>query len=279
MAKICFYCGKELTAGERCGCRTTDSGNTDNPTSSASADSKNSKRNNTDDRAKKAREEQSKRAKEQAGYYRQTNKKARTKFNWQTFLLRLMTTSGYESNDKLPRKIGYSILQSLLRPVTAIDTFVQRQDFSLSIFYLVLFSLTAGLAVCRFYGFSLLMFIEGSLLGAAIALILNGLFILVLRFLSRMRFSFRQILSAFSCPAIFFSIFFLFAATGRSSIISFVLTMIAGVTVGAIFHFLAIKSLTRQTTEQVAVNVALVYVVFYSIVGIILNLVSPVLII
>lgn len=272
MAKICFYCGKELTSSEHCSCRTNTSGNSDGSSKSASESSNKKPR---DDQAKKARDEQTKRAKEQSRYYEQSNRKPKPKFNWQSFLLRLMTTSGYEANDKLPRKIGYSLLQCLLRPVTAISTFVQRQDFSLSIFYLILFSLAAGLAVSRFFGFTLLAFLKGSLLGLAVALILNGLFILAFRYLSRIRFSFRQVLSAFSAPAFFYSLFLLFAATGRTTIISFVLTIFAGSAIGSIIHFLSVKMLTRQASEQVVYNVMLVYVIFYSIVGIAFNLVTP----
>ncbi|MHB1483672.1 MAG: hypothetical protein ACYCYI_03320 [Saccharofermentanales bacterium] len=292
MAKICFYCGKELAAGERCNCRTATSGKPDNSgssTSSASSASSSSSSSHDAKSEKHAREEQAKRtrdkqskqsrAKEQERFYKQSEKKAKPKFNWQSFLLRLMTSSGYEPNDKLPRKIGYSLLQCLIRPVNAIETFVQRQDFALSIFYLVLFSLATGLATSRFSGFTLTVFAEGFLIGAALALILNGLFILAFRFLGRIRFSFRQIISAFSAPAFFYSLFFLFAATGRTTIISFIMTIMAGVVAGSILHFLSVKSLARQTSEQVVVNVILVYVIFFSIAGIILNLVSPALMI
>lgn len=275
MAKICFYCGKELAAGERCSCRTAEPSAS---ASSSSQDAKNEKRAR-EEQAKRARYEQEKRDKEQQRFYRQSNRKVKPKFNWQAFLLRLMTSSGYNQNDKLPQKIGYSLLQCLIRPVNAIETFVQRQDFALSIFYLVLFSLASGLAIGRFSGFTLMNFAKGILIGASLAVILNGLFILAFRFLGKIRFSFRQIISAFSAPAFFYSLFFLFAATGRTTIISFILTIMAGVVAGSVLHFLSVKSLARQTSEQVVVNVILVYVIFFSVAGIILNLVSPVLLI
>lgn len=281
MAKICFYCGKELMNGQSCSCRTSSStySKTAASSSTGSTDTKNAKDTKQSDktnRATKENERQAKeRAKEQAHRFKQSQKAQRQKFDWRTFFMKLMTSSGYSSSDSLPRKIGYSLLQSLLRPMTAIDTFVQRQDLGLGVFYLALFSLSTGLASLRLFGYSFLTFVEGAFLGLVIALILNGLFILSFRFLSKMRFSLIQILSAFSAPSFFMSIFLLFAASGRTSMISFFLTIVTGIVAGALLQFLALKSLSKQSSDQLVVNVIFVYVVFFSIIGIIFSLLIP----
>jgi len=284
LAKICFYCGKELGSGERCNCRTSGSaasngGSSGNSSASGTNDSKSAKQSNTTNRANKENERQAKeRAKEQARRAKQAQQARQAqkpKFEWRSFLLKLMTSSGYSSTDSLPKKIGYSLLQTLFRPVTAIDTFVQRQDIGLSVFYLVLFSLATGLLSLRLFGYTILTFAEGTLLGVVVALILNGMFLLAFRFLSKVRFSFMQILSTFSAPAFILSIFFLFAATGRTSLISFLLTVMAGVVAGALLQFLALKSLSRQSSDSLVINVILVYVLFFSVLGILLNLLVP----
>lgn len=278
MAKICFYCGKELINGQSCSCRTSSSSYS-NTTASSSTDTKSSKDTKQSDktnRTTKENERQAKeRAKEQAQRFKQSQKSQRAKFDWRSFFIKLMTSSGYSSSDSLPNKIGYSLLQSLLRPMTAIETFVQRQDIGLGVFYLALFSISTGLASLRLFGYSVLTFVEGAFLGLVIALILNGLFILSFRFLSKIRFSLMQLLSAFSAPSFFMSIFLLFAASGRTSIISFFLTIVTGIVAGALLQFLALKSLSRQSSDQLVVNVIFVYVVFFSIIGIIISLLVP----
>ena len=284
MAKICFYCGKELSTGEHCDCLKSSSG-ASNSNSNASSKANNSNKTSHADTAKqtttknenKEKERQAKeRAREQARRFRETQRAQKPKFDWRSFLFKLATTSGFSANDPLPRKIGYSLIQSILRPVSAIENFVKQQDIRLSMFYVILFSITAGLVSLRFFVFSLPMFLQGFVLGLVIAAILNGLCLLVFRFLSRVKFTFPQILSAFSVPALFMSIFFLFASIGSASLISILLSLITGVVAGALLHFISLKALSRQSTEKLVINVIFIYVLFFSVLGIIFNLLVPV---
>lgn len=287
MAKICFYCGKELLSGERCTCRASStsgstgsssgaSGTSGTSSTSRSDQSKNAKQTASSNRAKKESERQAKeRTREQDRRARQTQRVQKPPFDWRSLLMKLMTSNGYSSSDPLPRKVGYSLLQTLFRPMTAIETFVQRQDTRLGLFYLGLFSLATGLVSLRFFGYNLLNFLEGTVLGLALALILNGLFILTLRFFAKTRFSFQQILSTFSASAFFMSLLFLFAGIGQSNLISFTLALVTGVVIGALLQFLSLKSLTRQSSDQLLIHAVFVYILFSSILGIILNLMVP----
>lgn len=282
MAKICFYCGKELLTGETCNCRTsasssngkTSTGTRD--TSGQSSKPKGAESSRTADRTERERERREKaRLKEQTRRAREASRKQKPAFDWKTFLFKLMTSSGYSPADSFPKKAGLSFLQTILRPVTAIETFVSHQDKILGLFYIALFSLSTGLASMRFFGYTPLNFLEGSILGLVIAGIYNGLFLLVFRFLSRIRFRFNQIISTFSAPSVFLSLFLLFASSSRTGLLTFLLTLMTGIITGALLQFLSLRALSKLTSEQLVVNVIFVYVVFFAILGIILNLIMP----
>lgn len=295
MAKICFYCGKELEAGERCDCRAAASAGSPKggtaPGSSGSASAR-SAGSGQQDRAsarkaaqeavkearaaKEAGRNSKKRAREQARRFKQAQKKQAQPFGWQTFLRRILTGGGFFPTDPFLKKVLYSLLQSFLRPATAVDNFVRQQDKGLSVFYLVLFSLASGAVSLRYYGLSFLTFAEGMLTGCVAALVLNALYLLAFQIFSKVRFSFFQVLSSFSSPAFYLSVFFLIAAIGRQNLISFLLMMLTGIAIGSILHFLSLKSLTRQTSDQLTVIFVFVYVLFFSALSILLNLLVPV---
>lgn len=278
MAKTCFYCGKDLNQGERCNCRNTTGSN---PSSNGSADfgSKAKNGRSSDDNARK-RQQQKEFEREQARAKKEREKRekerARPKsspFSWKQFLLRIMTNGSFSSSDPLFRKIGHSFLQSIIRPVAAINSFVAIKDRSLSIFYLTFFSISSGILTMKMLGAGLTSFIEGVVAGLALALILNGLFVIIFKYFAKVRFSFEHMLSTFSVPSVFLSIFFLLASTGRTAGFSLLMSLITGIVIGALTQFISLKAFTRQSTEQLMVSAILAYVVFFSIVGFILNIV------
>ncbi len=278
MAKTCFYCGKDLNQGERCDCRNAFNGNSSS-NGSAGAGSKAKNGRSSDDTARK-REQQKEFEREQAKAKKEREKreKERTKpksspFSWKQFLLRIMTNGSFASSDPLFRKIGHSFLQSIIRPVAAINSFVAIKDRSLSIFYLTFFSISSGILTMKMLGAGLTSFIEGAVAGLALALILNGLFVIIFKYFGKVRFSFEHMLSTFSVPSVFLSIFFLLASTGRTAGFSLLMSLITGIVIGALTQFVSLKAFTRQSTEQLMVSSILAYVVFFSIVGFILNIV------
>jgi hypothetical protein len=278
LAKTCFYCGKDLNQGERCDCRNAFNGNSSS-NGSAGAGSKAKNGRSSDDTARK-REQQKEFEREQAKAKKEREKreKERTKpksspFSWKQFLLRIMTNGSFASSDPLFRKIGHSFLQSIIRPVAAINSFVAIKDRSLSIFYLTFFSISSGILTMKMLGAGLTSFIEGAVAGLALALILNGLFVIIFKYFGKVRFSFEHMLSTFSVPSVFLSIFFLLASTGRTAGFSLLMSLITGIVIGALTQFVSLKAFTRQSTEQLMVSSILAYVVFFSIVGFILNIV------
>ncbi len=278
MAKTCFYCGKDLNQGERCDCRNT-TGSNSSSNGSADFGSKAKNGRSSDDNTRK-RQQQKEFEREQARAKKEREKRekerARPKsspFSWKQFLLRIMTNGSFSSSDPLFRRIGHSFLQSIIRPVAAINSFVAIKDRSLSIFYLTFFSISSGILTMKMLGAGLTSFIEGVVAGLALALILNGLFVIIFKYFAKVRFSFEHMLSTFSVPSVFLSIFFLLASTGRTAGFSLLMSLITGIVIGALTQFVSLKAFTRQSTEQLMVSSILAYVVFFSIVGFILNIV------
>jgi hypothetical protein len=278
LAKTCFYCGKDLNQGERCDCRNT-TGSNSSSNGSADFGSKAKNGRSSDDNTRK-RQQQKEFEREQARAKKEREKRekerARPKsspFSWKQFLLRIMTNGSFSSSDPLFRRIGHSFLQSIIRPVAAINSFVAIKDRSLSIFYLTFFSISSGILTMKMLGAGLTSFIEGVVAGLALALILNGLFVIIFKYFAKVRFSFEHMLSTFSVPSVFLSIFFLLASTGRTAGFSLLMSLITGIVIGALTQFVSLKAFTRQSTEQLMVSSILAYVVFFSIVGFILNIV------
>lgn len=305
MAKVCFYCGNEIQNGERCNCRDSKSSanqgssnnsnntksnnnsgsNSSSNTGSNSSSNSNSRANAKADAAKEKQNRENERkakerAKEQEKRYRETQrasqKSARPKFNWRNFLIKIMTSQGFSKSDPLPQKLGYSFLQSFLRPVAAIENFLRQNDFIISIFYAIVFSVACGFVAIKFYTFSITMLVQAIFLGLIITVALNGIALLVFRFLAKLKFDIKQILSAFSVPAIFMTIFFMFAASGGAGLVSIVISITLGFVAGALLHLISLKALTRQGTEQIVVQVIFIYVIFSAVLGIIINLITPV---
>lgn len=278
MAKTCFYCGKELNQGERCICRNSSNGPSSGGGSKETGSKTKSSGRASDDSARRKEQQrqferdQAKMKKEREKREKERSKPKSPPFSWKQFLFRIMSNGSFSSNDPLLRKVGHSFLQSILRPVTAINSFVAIKDRSLSIFYLVLFSVSSGILSLRLLGAGLTSFFVGAAMGLFIALILNGLFVLIFRYFAKIRFSFEHMLSSFCVPSVFLSIFFLLASTGSKTGFSMSMSLITGIVIGALTQFISLKAFTRQSTEQLMVSAIFAYVVFFSIVGFILNL-------
>jgi hypothetical protein len=289
LSKTCFYCGKELSSTERCDCRNPYSASAGNPSPASAAgsgadSSKSSRQSRAEKQAQKEHERQTKeRAKEDARRFRQARRTAGpvpgsgpvTGSGWRQALARLMSSSAYSETDSFPKKIGFSLLQTILRPVTAIETFVQRHDIALSVFYMVLFSFAVGFLSLRFFDKTIVTFLEGTVLGGLVALLLNGMFLLVFRFFSKIRLRMDRMLSSFSASALFMAVFFMIAAASGNTLISFLLTMLSGIVAGTLLHFIALKVQTHLPSDQLVVHVIFVYVLFFSMLGVLINLLIP----
>jgi hypothetical protein len=277
LAKTCFYCGKELNQGERCDCRNSTTGNSSTGESTNNGSKgKNSKASEDSTRKKEQKREfereQARAKKERERRDKERNKTKSPSFSWKQFFFKLMTNGSFSSSDPVLRKIGYSFLQSVIRPVSAINSFVALKDRSLSIFYILLFSISSGVLVMRLLGSGLVSFFEGVMAGLALALVLNGLFVIIFRYFVKVKYSFEHMLSTFCVPSVFLSIFFLLASTGSTKGFSIAISIVTGIVIGALTHFISMKAFTRQSTEQLLVSSILAYIVFFSLVGFILNM-------
>ena len=295
MAKICFYCGKELNAGEKCNCRTYasqksasdgKSSGTENSKASPLNDKEAKKRQKQFERERKAREKQRAKNEKQGngksykynGYTGPGNSGSSTG-GWQqgrssflNFFYKFMTNQGFSKNDPLYKKAGHSILHTFFRPVSSIDAFIINKDKSVSVFYLILFAMSGGFLAMRFLGNTLISFVEGMIMSVFMASILTGLLMLSFRFLAKIKYSFINILSTLSAPFIFVSLFFFIAATGRGSVFYFATTILAGVSSGTLLHYLSLKKFSGLDSDRLVANIILVYFIFYSIAGFIFNL-------
>jgi hypothetical protein len=278
LAKICFYCGKELGNEERCTCnattarvnRTADS----ERTQSASSDSGSRDRRQRKT-AEKARKERVRKARQKeaktANSARSTSDRGFGSGFFQRLALKLLSGAGFNPGDPFVSKVGYSLLQSLVRPVLASDHFIRNQDVRLSVFFLLLFSVAFSVFNIRLTGFSMVNFFEGFALGIGLAALLNGVLLLIFRFIARTRYSFARLLSAFCAPSVFLSLFLFLASVGRGSPFSLITTAMAGITAGSILHYLSLRSLTSKPDDRLFMHVILSYWIFFSIAGFILT--------
>ncbi|MHB8961545.1 MAG: hypothetical protein ACYC5K_00110 [Saccharofermentanales bacterium] len=294
MAKICIYCGSELTSGQKCTCagsvsrssagadtaeRVGSPGNASSGSARSSGSAKESARNRAaekeqerraKERAKEQARKDSERAKEQARFRRRQPGFGGLK----NFFFKLMTSRGFAPGDSFPSKISISFLQTLFKPVTAAEAFVRNRDNAVSIFYAVLFAASFSLALMRLSAFSLLRFSEGLLFGAAAYLLLNTLFMLTFRFILKARYTLTQLLSAFCPSAVYLSVFMLLASAGQTGAAAFFTTVISGLIASVLLHFVSLKAMTGQSTERLLVNTILVYFLFFMIFGMVASLVA-----
>ena len=295
LAKICFYCGKELNTGEKCNCRTyaTRNSTTAGKSSESNAGKSNSsnekemkKKQKQFEKERKAREKQRAKNEKQGNGnsyrytgYTGTNNPGGSGGGWQpkrtsffNFFYKFMTDQGFSKNDPLYKKIGYSLLHTFFRPVSSIDAFILNKDRTVSAFYLVLFAVSGGFLSMQLLGNSLISFVEGMLMSTIMVIILAGLLMLSFRFFTKVKYSFLNMLSTFSASLVFVSLFFLIASTGRGSVYYFATTIFAGISSGSILHYLSLKKFSGLDNDRLVANIILVYFIFYSIAGFILSL-------
>jgi len=296
LAKICFYCGKELNTGEKCGCRSKFNQNTNSSQYTSDNENKSNKNEDKDkefkkrqkqfEKERKARERQRAKSEKQGSgksykydRYSGNNNSGTSGSNWQpgrssllNFFYRFMTNQGFSKNEPFHKKAGYSLLHTFFKPVSAIDAFILNRDKSISIFYVLLFAVSGGFLSMRFLGNGPVSFLEGFLISVIFTLILTGLLLLSFRFFAKIKYSFINMLSTLSAPFIFVSLFFFIASTGRGSLFYSAATIVTGIISGSLLHFLALKKFSGLDNDRLIANIILVYFVFYSIVAFILNL-------
>lgn len=254
MARVCIYCGRELTNGEKCSCRGTASSNS----------------SSSEHRTEKVKSKEKKKEKEKT--YRRTTGQRR---NFRESFFRLITSRGFNPTDSFLTKIGISLFHSFMRPVTAAEAFIRNNDRSVSIAYTLMFVLSFALGVLRLGPSGIRSFGEGILFGTAAILLLNVLTMLTFRFILKVRYTFMKFLSALSLPAFYMSLFVLIASVGRVTLISFFMTLSVGLIAMVLSHFISLKALSGQSTERLFVNMILVYFILLTITGLVATLAVP----
>ncbi len=299
MAKICFYCGKELNTGEKCNCRTNNA-QTNNFTGKASDNNKN-KSYTSDEKEKKIRQKQFEKERKEREKQRAKNEKSGNgksyKYNnysgnsktgasgsgWQAhrssvlnFFYKFMTNQGFSKKEPFHKKVGYSLMHTFLRPVSAIDAFICNKDKSISLFYTFLFAISSGLLSVKFWRNGLISFVEGFVISIIFIGILTGLLLLSFRFFTKIKYSFMNMLSTLSSSFVFMSLFIFIAASGRGNLLNSAGTITAAISAGTILHYLSLKRFSGLENDRLITNIILVYFVFYSIISFVLNLALPV---
>ncbi len=268
MARICIYCGKELSEGTKCSCR----GNTQD-TSKRSESSGQDRKKQKSSKSGQKREKAYQRQEYRAGTGQQSRSDG--KQNFKEGFFRLLTSRGFGRNDRFPTKVGLSLFHSFFRPVTAAEAFVRNSDKGVSIFFAVIFALSFGLGIMRISTPDIQSFGEGVLFGAGVILLLNALTMITFRFLIKVRQSFMRFLAASSLSSFYMSLFILIASAGRVTTISFFMTIAAGLAAMVLTHFISLKALSGQPTERLLVNMILVYFILLMLTGLIASLAVP----
>lgn len=274
MAKICFYCGKELNTGEKCGCRSNFSQSSGaGQTAAQRGNNSENPRNDKEFKRKQKKFEQERRSREKqrAKKHRQNNRQVKG-YTVLNFFYQFMTNQGFSKKDPFHKKLGYSFLHAFLRPVSAIDAFILNKDAGISIFYSFLFSISSGLLSIKLFGNGIVSFAEGFLITAVFIFILSGLFLLSFRFFSKIKYRFMDLLSVFSASFIFMSIFFVLAAFSGGTLIFSAATVITAISAGTLLNYLSLKRFSGLENDRLISNTIFVYFVFYSIVSFVMNL-------
>jgi hypothetical protein len=300
MARFCFYCGRELTIGEKCGCRSAGSstGQAAEPEAGQQAGKSDQYSQKTQQKAKNARTHAAAHGKgptRRAAYSAETGYGTDTSYAGYTSAAR-STHINWKGFMTLARQLG----QYLMRPgdsarEAAMGTTRQPMlavlllqgicggFFLLTVIRQSLLQALLSLSISAlpqtgsFLG-SLFVFVQGFGISLAASLLVTLLYQLSLRFLFRTPFTFQRLLTAL-CPSFLFISVFLFVAmiTLNASIFNSGMLLLVGAAAAAMLHLLAIKQMTGMDDNRILTLVIFVLIIYTGILALLFNLSLPVL--
>jgi hypothetical protein len=301
MARFCFYCGRELTIGEKCACRSaggpaSQAAEPETGHQSGKADQRHSQK--AQPKARSARTHAAAQAKGPAGrpaysaetgygthasYAGYTSAARNFHINWKSFtalgrqLGQYLVRPGDSTRDAALGNTRQPILVVLLLQGICGGFFlltIIRQSLLQALLSL---SISALPQTGSFLG-SLFVFVQGFGISLAASLLVTLLYQLSLRFLFRTPFTFQRLLTAL-CPSFLFISVFLFAAmiTLNASIFNSGMLLLVGAAAAAMLHMLAIRQMTGMDDNRVLTLVIFVLIIYTGILALLFNLSLPVL--
>lgn len=277
MARYCFYCGRALKSGEKCGCRTSV-------------------------KEKKAQEEQQEPTKKpgKPGGFKnifprtrpsrsKAGRPARPARNFRSFRLQ----------EKPKLHLGRNFISYLTRPADAAQQSPTAADTYIALLLLFILGVTGGLLLIsglrqpqlmlllslntatataanmsQSYWF---LFVQGFGFCLSAALLLVFLYQIILKAAFRISLGFRSILTSLN-PALFFSALFLLGTLLAlpASVFSALLTLAAGLAVSVILQYLTMRQISRLDGNRSFMLVAFVQILLTSILSLLFNLALPV---
>lgn len=312
MARYCFYCGRELTTGEKCNCRSPGSGShaagKSQEAEKTGNTTKNGKTKSSGGRPKSAARKESffkrifnpinpfatgKTERPSAGRQRQQARpqkarpvaQPRQPITAGSVFLGLQQFAAYLTR---PADSVRSSLQKTNRRFVVI--ILALQGFCGGLFLLVaasrpmvraLLSLSNATATGAInFANGLFLFIQGFGVAIVATLLLALLYNLTLKFLYRHPVSFQDLLAVLS-PATLYSSVFLLAAlmTLSSSVFSALMLVVAGFAISAIAQYLAVREVGGTDDNRSFVLVTFVLLIYTSVLSLLLNLSLPMLLV
>ncbi|MDW7659700.1 MAG: hypothetical protein SCM11_21225 [Bacillota bacterium] len=291
MARFCFYCGRELKTGEKCGCRTASQHEQPNLSQHKTATKPEKNRQNSlFHRLVRFFNPFAGKSQGPRPYVQPTQKKTSKQRQYQSFRLDRMTKS----------QVWQQMRTFMTRPVDAIEQADREGSVLLSLTLLALLGLSGGLflvigirqpqlqmilslnsatasagSAAQSYWF---LFIQGFGMGLVVALLLVLTYHLALRAVFRTAVSFVRLLISLS-PACLFMALFLVASllVLPGSVFSAFMMLVAGFGVSAIAQYLVMRRLTSFDDNRCFILVSFVLLIDTSILALLLNLALPVL--
>jgi hypothetical protein len=309
MARYCFYCGRELTSGEKCTCRSGDKASASGPSvagtptggpssgKSASSGTRGQHRSGSPIQrffqafnpfSAAGSTQQSARSKpKKAGRPAAGQPKTATRANQQITLQSLwQAVRQFGSYLSHPADSVRTAVKSGSRRFTLVVLLLQgicggffllaatSQPLLFSLLMLNFASFTGSIGLT--YGISL--FVQGFAISIAAGLLMGLLYYLVLRFLYRHPVAYLDLLTSFSPACLYFTLFLLLGAlTLSSSFFSAILLLVAGFAVAAIAQYLAISQVAGFDNNRSFILVTFIMLIYTSILSFLLNLSLPVL--
>ena len=291
MARYCFYCGRELKTGEKCGCRSASQHDPPNPAQpKASVNPETNRQNSLFRRIIRFFNPFDSRSQGPRPYTRTAGAKTPKQRQYQSF--------------RLDRKAGSQVWRQMLgfmtRPADAIMQSDRDGSTLMSLTLLALLGLSGGLFLIigirqpqlqlilslnmataavsvapQSYWF---LFIQGFGMALAGTLLLVLTYHLTLRAVFRTAVSFVRLLVSLS-PAFLFTALFLVASllVLPGSVFSALMMLVAGFGVSAVAQYLIVRRLTSFDDNRCFILVAFVLLIDTSILALLLNLSLPVL--
>ncbi len=267
MARYCFYCGRALKSGEKCGCRT----------------SVKEKQAQPQPAIKPSWSERIKR-------FFLSARPVKNKTGFRSFRLRR----------KPDLQLGKHFMLYLTRPADAAGQITTAADTYIAILLLLLVAGLGGLflisglrqpqlmlllslntatasasTITQSYWF---MFVQGFGFCLATVLLLVFLYQIVLKAVFRIPLGFTTILTSFN-PSLFYAGLFLLAGLFAlaSSVFSSILTLVVGFAAGVLLQYLALRQISRLDGNRCFLLIIFVQILLTSILALLFNLALPVL--